>query len=83
MRTKTWIFIGLRKELFIYSQKQKEKALPLYHQTKSVTRTIRILGYPIRRNLYTWISAAGNPLKTRKEYLVIDNRLEHLGNLPL
>lgn len=49
------------------SQEQKQKALRLYHQIKSVTPTIRILGYPTRRNLYTWISVEGNLSKTRKK----------------
>ena len=39
----------------MYSNEQKDIALRIYHQTESVTETIRILGYPTRRNLYTWI----------------------------
>ena len=33
----------------------------IYHQTESVTDTIRILGYPTRRNLYTWIAEENPP----------------------
>ena len=40
----------------MYSKEQKDIALRIYHQTESVTETIRILGYPTRRNLYTWIA---------------------------
>ena len=36
----------------MYSQEQKEKAIQLYDQTKSVTETIRILGY--RTGIYQW-----------------------------
>ena len=64
----------------MYSQEQKEKAIQLYDQTKSVTETIRILGYPTRRNLYTWISEKNSPPKVRKDYPIIDNPPEHPRN---
>ena len=46
----------------MYSKGQKNIALRIYHQTESVTETIRILGYPTRRNLYTWIAEENTPL---------------------
>ena len=52
----------------MYSKEQKDIALQIYHQTESVTETIRILGYPTCRNLYTWIAEGNTPPKTRKEY---------------
>ena len=67
----------------MYSKEQKDIALQIYHQTESVTETIRILGYPTRRNLYTWIAEENTPPKTRKEYPVIDNPPEHPRNPPL
>lgn len=67
----------------MYSKEQKDIALRIYHQTESVTETIRILGYPTRRNLYTWIAEENTPLKTRKEYPVIDNPPDHPRNPPL
>lgn len=39
-----------------YSKEQIKKALELYQQCKSVSQTVRILGYPTRENLYKWIS---------------------------
>ena len=57
----------------MYSKDQKDIALRIYHQTESVTETIRILGYPTRRNLYTWIAEENILPKTRKEYPVIDD----------
>ena len=51
----------------MYSKEQKDIALRIYHQTESVTETIRILGDPTRRNLYTWIAEENTPPKTRKE----------------
>ena len=45
----------------MYSNEQKDIALRIYHQTESVTETIRILGYPTRRNLYTWIAEENTP----------------------
>lgn len=50
----------------MYSQEQKEKAIQLYDQTKFATETIRILGYPTRRDLYKQISEKNSPPKGRK-----------------
>ena len=67
----------------MYSKEQKDIALRIYHQTESVTETIRILGYPTRRNLYTWIAEENTPPKTRKEYPVINNPPDLPRNPPL
>ena len=67
----------------MYSKEQKDIALRIYHQTESVTETIRILGDPTRRNLYTWIAEENTPPKTRKEYPVINNPPDHPRNPPL
>lgn len=67
----------------MYSKEQKDIALRIYHQTESVTETIRILGYPTRRNLYTWIAEENTPTKTRKKYPVINNPPDHPRNPPL
>ena len=67
----------------MYSKEQKDIALRIYYQTESVTETIRILGYPTRRNLYTWIAEENTPPKTRKEYPVINNPPDHPRNPPL
>ena len=41
----------------MYSEEQYCKALKVYEETKSVTKTITILGYPARRQtLYNWIN---------------------------
>lgn len=40
----------------MYSEEQYHRALEVYEETKSVTRTITILGYPARRQTpYNWI----------------------------
>lgn len=40
----------------MYSDEQYHKALEVYEKTKSVTKTITILGYRARRQtLYNWI----------------------------
>ena len=67
----------------MYSKEQKDIALHLYHQTKSVTETIRILGYPTRRNLYTWMKEEHLPPKIRKDYPIVDNPPEHPRNPPI
>ena len=41
----------------MYSEEEYHRALEVYEETKSVTRTIAILGYPVRRQtLYNWIN---------------------------
>lgn len=41
----------------MYSEEEYRRALEVYKETKSVTRTIAILGYPARRQtLYNWIN---------------------------
>ena len=50
----------------MYSKEQKDIALRIYHQTESVTETIRILGYPTRRNLYTWIAEENTPIQNKE-----------------
>lgn len=40
----------------MYSQDKIDVALKVYHQCGSLTTTIRTLGYPTRRALYTWIA---------------------------
>ena len=52
----------------MYSQKQKSTALDVFHQTNSVSGTIRILGYPAGRQLYTW-TAAENMVKRERKLL--------------
>ena len=40
----------------MYSEEQYRKAFEVYEETKSMTKTIPILGYPARRQtLYNWI----------------------------
>ena len=41
----------------MYSQDKINIALQVYHQCGSVTDAIRMLGYPTRRALYTWIES--------------------------
>lgn len=41
----------------MYSEEHYHKALEVYEETKSVTKTIQLLGYPARRQtLYNWIN---------------------------
>lgn len=41
----------------MYSEEQYYKALEVYEETKSITKTMRLLGYPARRQtLYNWIN---------------------------
>ena len=40
----------------MYTKQQKEIALKLYKQTGSVSKTVRMLGFPTREHLYNWIN---------------------------
>ena len=67
----------------MYSQKQKSIALEVFHQTNSVSETIRILGYPTRRQLYTWIAAENMVKRERKPLPRFANPPDHPRNPPL
>ena len=66
----------------MYSQDKINIALQVYHQCGSVTNTLRMLGYPTRRGLYTWIENEGVQKPPRK---VLDNTntTTHPRNLPV
>lgn len=64
----------------MYSKEKKEVALKVYHQTTSVSETIRILGYPTRRQLYSWISTENSIPKERKVLPRITNPPGHPRN---
>ena len=63
----------------MYSQDKTGIALQIYHQCGSVTKTIRVPGYPARRSLYTWIGNEGIPGPLRKELTHV-NTTGHPGN---
>ena len=68
----------------MYSKQQKDIALKLYHQTESVSETVRMLGYPTRKNLYNWIYEEANPPKVRKEYPIIEKKnIHHFYSSPI
>ena len=50
----------------MYSQDKIDVALKVFHQCGPVTTTIRVLGYPTRRALYTWIANEGSAKSERK-----------------
>lgn len=63
----------------MYSQEKIEVALKVYHQCGSATTTVRILGYPTRRSLYTWIANEG-VIKPERKPLKLTNTAEHPRN---
>lgn len=66
----------------MYSQDKIDIALQVYHQCGSVTNTIRMLGYPTRRALYTWIENEGVQKPPRKA-LDNTNTAAHPRNPPI
>ena len=67
----------------MYSKEQKSNALEVFHQTNSVSETICILGYPTRRQLYTWIATENMVKRERKQLPRFANPPEHPRNPPL
>lgn len=65
----------------MYSEEQRTKALHVFHQTGSVTDVVRQLGYPSRKQLYTWIRNEGKTKEKRKK-LNLKNTTEHPRNPP-
>lgn len=66
----------------MYSQEKIDTALKVYHQCKSVCETIRVLGYPTRQALYTWIKNEDS-IKLSRKALTNINTVEHPRNPPL
>ena len=64
----------------MYSKQQKEAALKLYKQSKSVSETVRILGYPTRKQLYNWVYEEKHPPKKRKKLTAVGNPPYHPRN---
>jgi hypothetical protein len=57
VQTKSWTEYTREGDRGWYSEEQYRKAPEVYEETKSVTKTITILGYPARRQtLYNWIN---------------------------
>lgn len=71
------------KEPIMYSQEQKVTALAVFHQTNSVSETIRILGYPTKKQLYIWIATENMVKRERKQLPQFANPTEHPRNPPL
>ena len=65
-----------------YSEDEKTKALELFHELKSFTKTVRKLGYPTREHLARWVKKEGLPPKPRKRREVV-NTPEHPLHAPL
>jgi transposase-like protein len=58
----------------MYSQEKIGIALNLYYQCRSVTKTVRTLGYPTKKTLYVWVHNEGKPKKQRKALELINTK---------
>lgn len=67
----------------MYSKEKKEAALKLLKDTHSVSKMVRILGYPTRRQLYQWKSEINVPNRERELLPRIANPPEHPRNPPV
>lgn len=56
---------------------QKQKALQLYDEIKSVTKVVTRLGYPTHRCLYHWLWERNAPLKSPKVLKRFINTANH------
>ena len=62
----------------MYKKEEKENALKLYEEVKSVKKVIQQLGYPTREGLYKWLRDSKNPPdKTKAPRRRINNSPEH------
>lgn len=52
----------------MYSNEKRQRAIQMYQETRSIDRTIEILGYPGRQTLYTWIREQKQPTKVKSTY---------------
>lgn len=66
----------------MYSRDKINIALQIYNPCGSVTETVRVLGYPTQRALYTWIGNEGGQKSPRKEQVNI-NTAQHPRNPPI
>lgn len=67
----------------IYSKQQKNKAIELYKTTASISETIRILGYPTRRQLYNWIYESKQKFQKECNKQNYINTASHPRNPPI
>ena len=67
----------------MYSKEQKATALAVFQQTNSISDTIRILGYPLKKQLYTWIATENMMNREWKQLLRFANPPEYLRDPPL
>jgi transposase-like protein len=61
----------------MYLKYQREKALQLYDQCKSVSKVIQQLGYPTRKRLYDWIAERNSPEGIKPPRRKINNAPDH------
>lgn len=67
----------------MYSYYQRERALKLYDQCKSVSKVVQMLGYPTRKRMYDWIAERNAPPKSKLPRKRFNNTPEHPRHPPL
>ncbi|EFG48669.1 hypothetical protein HMPREF0183_0084 [Brevibacterium mcbrellneri ATCC 49030] len=50
-----------------YTKEQRREAFRVFKRTKSVTKTIRELGYPGQRTMHRWVREGVKPRRLRKQ----------------
>lgn len=66
----------------MFTEEKRLRAIELYRQSKSVTETIRELGYPGRETLYRWLKAQAQPPREKSRFRGI-NTPEHPRHPPV
>ena len=61
----------------MYSKEQRESALQLYDECRSVTKVIQKLGYPSRQGMYKWIKERTKSPKEKASRKRLTNAKEH------
>ena len=67
----------------MYSIYQRERALQLYDQCKSVSKVVQMLGYPTRKRRYDWIAGRNSQPKSKIPRKRFHNPPDHPRHPPL
>ena len=66
-----------------FTEAQIAKALETFHDLKSATKTVRLLGYPSTKQLYKWIKKEGQPRQEQRKRYKLTNTPKHPAHAPL
>lgn len=66
-----------------FTEEQVAKALETFHDLKSATKTVRVLGYPSTKQLYKWMKKERQPRQEQRKRHELVNTPEHPAHAPI